>query len=411
MNRPDVLYIVHRFPYPPDKGDRIRAYNILRYLTERANVWVATLSDEDVLPEQIEHLKTLTTRLEVVPTRSLGRLLASGSSLFSGKSISEGSFGSGRLRNLIAAWSDEVNFSSVLISASSLAGYLTPFEQSDSQLVVDLVDVDSEKWKQYAKISTSAKRIIYQREYRKVRQLELRLLERADAITLVSRDEANLFRTICSEQQFEESELAKIHAVTNGVDLDFFSPTESPQGGSLCFLGAMDYRPNVEAVCWFAKQVWPLLRETHPDLRFNIVGRNPAPEVAALKKHPGIHVTGAVDDVRSWLAKAAAVIAPLRIARGVQNKVLEAMAMGRAVVASPEALTGLKVIPGSDVLQADSPQDWCEQLDRLLQSAQLREQLERAARQYVEEHHSWTATLEPFDELLGLHAAEVGTLA
>jgi sugar transferase (PEP-CTERM/EpsH1 system associated) len=402
MNQPNVLYIVHRFPYPPDKGDRIRAFNIIRYLARRTNLTVVALDDEGVSTGQIEELERIVSHLEVVSVKSPWRIFTLLGQILAGKSISESFFFSKALHDLLRQRSKNSQFDAVMISASSLAVYLEPFVHCEAKTIVDLVDVDSEKWRQYADSSRGLRRLIYAREYRRVRQLEERLLSTADAVTLVSEDEADLLRG----HYQDEAQLKKIHAVSNGVDLDYFSPVDVEQSRSICFLGAMDYRPNVDAVIWFAKEVWPHLRNNHSDLVFNIVGRNPSPEVNSLRKVEGIHVTGAVPDVRPWLAQTLAVVAPLRIARGIQNKVLEAMAMGRAVVASPEALTGLSVEREGNVLEAVTPDEWYYQIRNLMQDRERRTSFEQAARRYVEVNHSWDATLAHLDELLSLTPSE-----
>lgn len=398
MNRPSILYIVHRFPYPPDKGDRIRAFHIIRYLASRSNLYVAALDDEGVSAEQIAELSEIVSRLEVVPLKGWWRYLSLLGGVIGGKSLSESFFFSSTLHSILQGLRRNSQFDAVMISASSLAPYLRVFESSGAKKIVDLVDVDSEKWRQYGDASRGPKRVVFQREYRRVKQLEGRLLESADAVTLVSEDEANLLRTRCGD----ERRLKKIRAVLNGVDLEFFSPANVEQSRSICFLGAMNYRPNIDAVMWFVTEVWPHLRKHHPSLVFNIVGRNPSPEVNSLRNVEGVHVTGAVPDVRPWLAQSVAVVAPLRIARGIQNKVLEAMAMGRVVVASPEALTGLRVEPDLNVLEAITPDEWYYQIRKALQSSEQRTSLEQNARSYVEQHHSWEATLEPLSEILSL---------
>ncbi|MBD3676020.1 MAG: TIGR03087 family PEP-CTERM/XrtA system glycosyltransferase [Planctomycetaceae bacterium] len=406
----DILYIVHRFPYPPDKGDRIRSYNLLRHLAKNHRVWVATLADEPVAAEHHATLEQIAHRVEVCPSGVVSSWCGAMGAAVTGRSLSEGMFQSSKLHRVLKQWASEVEFQSVLISASSLGGYLSIFPGS-TQKVVDLVDVDSEKWRDYSRREQGPKRLIYGREYRFISKLEQKLLREADAVTLVSEKEAELFRD-CSQQRgaaFED--LQKIHALTNGVDLKYFQPQDVTQDQSLCFLGAMDYRPNIDAVTWFVKSAWTKLRDRNPELTFNIVGRRPTAEVQALADLPGVNVTGAVDDVRPWLARAQVVVAPLRIARGVQNKVLEAMAMGRVVIGSPEALTGLEVSPDVHVLEAVTPEDWFSKTQWVLRFPELRQPMETSAREYVEQNHSWDATLEPLSEMLASTAQEVATIS
>jgi glycosyltransferase involved in cell wall biosynthesis len=168
----------------------------------------------------------------------------------------------------------------------------------------------------------------------------------------------------------------------------------------------MGYRPNVEAVCWFAEAVLPRLRAAAgaaPPPEFHVVGANPAPAVQALARLPGVRVTGAVPDVRPWLVRAAVAVAPLSIARGIQNKVLEAMAMGRPVVASPQAFEGVRAVAGRDLLVADGAEDWTRRVAEVLAGAYPR--LGAAGRAAVAAGHNWSATLVRLDEAM---APEVG---
>lgn len=413
MKNHRILHVIHRFPYPPDKGDRIRAFHTLKHLASNAEVWVAALADESVAPEQLETLRSIARRVEVIPHRSfLRKLLGAGRSLVGNRSLSEELFASRRLRQTIVRWCRESTFDSAVFSASSLGPYARLPQLDGVRKLIDYVDVDSLKWKQYSETSRGPKSALYRREHKRVGRLEQELLGQVDAVTFVSEDEADRFRIECKESEVTAEQLARVHAVTNGVDLEYFYPYSTHDERSVCFLGAMDYKPNVDAVVWFAREVWPHLRKKYSDLEFNIVGRNPVKRVKELESlDAGIRVTGRVDDVRPWVARAVTVIAPLQIARGVQNKVLEAMAMGRVVVASREALTGLQTVAEKNVLVATTPDDWFYQIRRLIEQPLLRRDLILEARAYVEALHSWKATLRPLDRLLGLEPTREGTPA
>ena len=165
---------------------------------------------------------------------------------------------------------------------------------------------------------------------------------------------------------------------------------------------ALDYYPNVDAVVWFCREVWPSIRQRHPDSTFSIVGRRPIAAVQRLADLPGVQLVGQVPDVRPFLSEAAVVVAPLRIARGLQNKVLEALAMGKAVVASPPALAALQCQPGVDLLAASTAAEWIDAILQLLENKRLRKKLGTSGRKYIEEHHAWDRCLGPLIDLLGL---------
>lgn len=395
----DLLYLVHRLPFPPDKGDRIRAYHIIRHLSRRARLHLACLADEPVLPESLRALEQLCARVCVVPLGS-SRWARALSSLARGRTVTAGAFYSPNLMRLLAEWASQTRFAGVLASSSAMVSYLRRHELAGIPAVVDLVDVDSQKWFDYAAASSGARATLYRTEGGRLRKLESSLPSWARAVTLVSDAETELFRSFCPSPD--------VHTVANGVDLEYFrqqSPALAEDG--CVFVGALDYKPNVDAVTWFCKEVWPAVLRGHPNARLRLVGRQPVAEVLCLGDVTGVEVVGQVPDVRPHLSWAALAVAPLRIARGVQNKVLEALAMRKPVVASPQALAGLRERLDLPALTAATPAEWAEHIGRLLGDEPLRRQLGAAGRRYVEAYHSWEHCLEPLSELLGLPAGGV----
>ena len=390
-----VLYLTHRVPFPPDKGDRIRNYHVLRQLARRHRVWLICLADEPIADETCIELNALCERFAVVPV-SRGRWLRAGMSVLRGYSISEGAFAERGMRQTISAWTGETHFLAALISASSLAPYLKMPELAAVPKIVDLVDVDSQKWADFADHARGPKRWLYRLEAVRVRKLERELPRWTRAVAMVSQAEADLF------DAFAGAGAATVAA--NGVDLDYFSisrESKTSASPSCVFVGAMDYWPNVDGAVWFARDVWPRLRDKVPDAEFRIVGRKPTPEVQRLTEIPGVQVIGSTPDVRPFVAEASVVVVPLRLARGIQNKVLEAMAMGKAVVAAPPALAALKTEPGKHLLKAETPEEWVEALIGLFASPERRRELGQAARHYVERHHHWETCLEPLLAKIG----------
>ncbi len=270
-----------------------------------------------------------------------------------------------------------------------------------SRRVIDFVDVDSEKWRAYAEKRRGLDRWIYAREAKTLLAYERRVAAAFDASLFVSEAEAALFRRLAPETA------ARVGHMANGVDCDYFSPErayEDPYwdgtGPVAVFTGAMDYWANVDAVRWFAEEVFPLVRARVPEARFFIVGARPAPEVRRLgERDEAIVVTGRVPDVRPYLAHAAAVVAPLRIARGIQNKVLEAMAMAKATLATPEAVEGIAAAPDREILVADTPELFSQKLYSLLTDGDP-ESLGARARERVAAAYGWAANLARLDEIL-----------
>jgi len=384
-----VLYVAHRVPYPPDKGERVRAFHEITALAKHFRVTVATLAHDRGDADSASHLFRWCEKVITAPAGGRWGLFKGALSLAHGRSVTEGFFHNSTFRRLLLEEVAREPFDLVMGYSSGVLSLA--LEVPAPRHVIDLVDVDSAKWASYADGSAWPKSWLYRREARGVRALELKALERCDAVLLVTDAEVRALGV----------QSDKILAVSNGVDSEYFKPRAHPVGTSpsLVFTGTMDYRPNVDGVCGFVRDVWPGLKSKVPELTFGIVGRNPTSAVRRLEKEAGIRVTGAVPDVRPFLAEATAVVAPLKIARGIQNKVLEAMAMGRAVAASGPALEGLDVTVGKDVLQADTPEQWHERIVELLSNADLRIRIEQSARECVEAKYDWDARMEPLVSL------------
>jgi sugar transferase (PEP-CTERM/EpsH1 system associated) len=403
--KPDLLFLAHRIPFPPDRGDKIRSWHVLRHLARHATVHLACFADDEAdaahLPALREALGGALGETFVAPINP-NKLLWVAKAYTGRLTINEAAMSSAGLQAFVDRILAERPVAglyafSVQMARYVPAGFRRPF-------VMDFVDFDSAKYADYARKGGLASRLVYEREARKMFALEKATAERADVGLFVSEAEAALFRAGA------ELPRADIRALSNGIDLAFFDPGAAfaplePQGGPLIvFTGQMNYRPNIEAVTAFADEVLPKLRAARPDLAFAIVGRRPPPAVAALAGRPGVIVTGEVPDVRPWLAAAALVAAPLRIARGIQNKVLEAMAMARPVVASPGAFEGIDALPGRDLLVAEGAEAQAQAILSLLDVPATAKAMGRAARRRMVEHYSWDARLAPLAAMLGLDA-------
>ena len=392
--RPSVLYITHRVPWPPDRGDRIRTWNVLRYLSTRANVDLACLADEPVSDETMSELQRVTRRLAVIPHSGKSRYITGLFSLLTGNTVTEGLFDSSSLRTVLEDWSESEEYDAVMASSSGIAGYLKREYLTRPAQWVDLIDVDSQKWFDYSKAARFPMSLIYKLEGKRLRAVEKRLAKRCDQLLVVSEAERDLFRTFCQTD--------KIKAVGNGVDSIYFAPSTNVQVDecSCVFVGVMNYKPNADAAIWFVRNVWSQIRGRYPNAVFRIVGKSPTAEVRALAAVPGVEVTGSVPDVRPWLHRSTCAVVPLHIARGIQNKVLEAMACGRPVICSPAPLKGLAAEPGLHLLQADVASEWVESVSRVFADRNLQQELGMAGAAFVQLHHSWDHCLSPLDRML-----------
>jgi sugar transferase (PEP-CTERM/EpsH1 system associated) len=396
-HRPQILYLTHRVPYPPNRGDRIRSYNVLRFLAERAQVDLACLADEPVSDEALSVLQRLCRRVAIVNVQPRLRWIRAIASLAAGRSATEGLFRSREYAEVVCKWSANTRYDAALALCSSMAQYLNKGSLKRASRVVDLVDVDSQKWFDYAGASSLAERLLYQLEGRRVRELERSICKQSDAVLVVSQAEADLLRGNCPD--------APVQVVPNGVELHdeaFQAIARAGKPETCIFVGALDYRPNIDGVIWYCREVWPNIRQKFPAAKFQIVGRRPVPSVRQLAQQPGVEVFGDVPEVTQYLRQATIAIVPLRIARGIQNKVLEAMAAGKAVIASPAALEGLNVSVGVHVLQAESPAQWTDAIAQLFSDHHVRRRLELAGREFVAKHHRWSECLQPLEGLLGI---------
>jgi sugar transferase (PEP-CTERM/EpsH1 system associated) len=325
-------------------------------------------------------------------------------SLAAGRSATEALFYSHALVQTLKEWTSNTEYDAVVAYCSSMGQYLRLIPHCRESAIVDLVDVDSQKWFDYASHMVGPLRWLYRLEGRRVRQLENEVAAQSKAIAVVSDAEATLLGQSCR--------LASIVAIPNGVDIEYFQPTvglgessaatAGEKDHSCVFVGALDYRANVDGITWFCHEVWPKVCRRFPDARFTVVGRRPVSAVRRLGKYPNIELIGEVSDVRPYLQQACVVLVPLRIARGIQNKVLEALAMEKAVIASPQALQGLGAVVGQHVYAAGTADEWLKQITSLFSDRISRSQLGTAGRLYVTNRHQWEKCLQPFAELLDL---------
>jgi sugar transferase (PEP-CTERM/EpsH1 system associated) len=401
----DLLYLVHRIPYPPDKGDKIRSYHMLTFLSQRYRVHLGCFIDDARDKQHVARLESICTSCCFIEQRPLLAKLGSLRALAAGQPMSLPYYRSAALQRWVSTLLAGGQVHQALAFSGPMAQYLHPLPQHVKlHRVIDFVDVDSEKWDQYAATKRWPVAQLYRREARHLLAYEREITRHFDGVTFVSKAEADLF---LRRARPEQSDRHKVAFFYNGVDVDFFSPQRSypnpyPDAGStpvLVFTGAMDYWPNVEAVQWFALRVLPALRLRFPVLEFYIVGARPTAAVTKLAQLPGIKVSGTVPDIRPYLAHATLAVAPLRIARGIQNKVLEAMAMEKTIVATPQALEGISARPGAEIVVAADESGFIAALTGLLE-AKSDDRIGVAARQRVLHDYCWDKNLTRLDCVL-----------
>ncbi|MBK8745003.1 TIGR03087 family PEP-CTERM/XrtA system glycosyltransferase [Propionivibrio sp.] len=393
----NLLYLVHRLPYPPNKGDKVRSFHLLKHLATKHRVFLGTFIDDPQDEVYRDALRPYCADLHIARLSPRVAKLRSLSGLLSNEALTLPYYRNSGLLTWVEETIQQQNIKASVIFSSAMAQYVRGYPQLST--LVDFVDVDSAKWTQYAPNHRWPMSWLYRREGERLLAFERLVAQRATHSFFVTENETELFCRSAPECK------ARVEAMCNGVDAEFFSPEHtmiSPFAAderALVFTGAMDYWPNIDAVSWFAAEILPKLQKHRPELRFYIVGRSPTPAVQALANEQVV-VTGTVDDVRPYLQHATVVVAPLRLARGIQNKVLEAMAMGLAVVASQECAGAVDAVPERDFLTAGTVEDYVRQIESLLQNPDYAKVMGKAARDRVVARYSWEAHLSGIDRYL-----------
>jgi len=396
-----LLFISHRIPYPPNKGDKIRSYHILKHLSRNYKIHLACMLDDKKDEEKLHKLYPFLENLFFDVINPRWKKIRSITAFATFKPISVPYFYSRSVQKSIDRLLDKQPMEIVFCFSSPTAEYLYRSRHYHKNLrkanwIMDLVDVDSYKWKQYSEKYGFPMKWVYKLEAKFLLTYEKRISMEFQHILLSTEAEKSLFSQFVST--------SNLHAIVNGVDFKFFSPLhQTPihkDNPVITFTGAMDYYPNVEGVLWFVEKVFPLILKEVPNVTFYIVGRQPTTEIKALASKKGIIVTGFVEDVRDYYALADVCLIPLLIARGIQNKVLEAMAMGKATVCTPNALEGIEVIPGKDLLLAKDEKSFTASVTKLILDKHYRVKIGECARQCIEKNYSWKSNLSKLACLL-----------
>jgi len=390
----NLLYLTHRLPFPPNKGDKVRSFHLLQHLLSKHRVYLGTFIDDPEDEAHVATVRAMCAGLHVARLDPRWARLRSVRGLFSHEALTLGYYHDGGL----ARWVDETlrrrPFDAAVVFSSSMAQYVE--RRAGLAVLVDFVDVYSAKWSQYAGARPWPLSWLYRREGRRLLAYERSTAVRARRSFFVTDDEAALFRRLAPECS------AGVESMGNGVDTAFFSRAAErvspyPRGESaLVFTGAMDYWPNIDAVRWFAAEIMPLLALARLQTRLYIVGRNPPPAVKSLAG-PLVSVTGTVPDVRPYLQHACVAVAPLRLARGIQNKVLEAMAMACPVVASRTCAASIQAEQGRELFVASDANEFASAIMALLADPHLARKIGAAGRQRVLRSYGWRTHLSKID--------------
>jgi len=392
-----VLFISPRFPYPPDRGEKIRFWHVLRHLARSHQILLGCLADD---PADLRHLPTLEPLCREIGAFVVAprwQKMRAALRLRPGRPLMLDYYDHPPLRRWINEVVDRYQIDSIYILSTAMFPYAPSLPGVPR--ILDMVDVDSAKWAAYGRKAKWPAALVWSREGRTLATYERQAALRCEHTLLVTSAERATFLAQAPDCG------GRVLVVENGVDLERLVPDQSlyqnpyPTAGPwLTLVGNMDYWPNADAAIWCAQDILPRLQTRNPVAKLALVGANAGPELRRLANRPNVIVTDRVADVRPYLAHASVVVAPLRIARGVQNKVLEGMAMARPVVASRMAFEGIHAEPGRDLLIADDAEGMARQIDAVLNGRHPA--IGAAARAAIEQTYRWTQQLSPLDALL-----------
>ena len=386
-----ILYVCHRFPFPPKRGGKIRPFNMIRHFARSHDVTVCSLVRSAVEADEGAGIAANCKDYEMVRVNDGVQALRMVARLPTTTPSSFGFFHSGKLARRIRARASRERFDLVFVHCSSVARYVEALQGVPK--ILDFGDMDSQKWREYAVSKPAPLSWGYALEARKLEREEARLARRFDVCTATTRGEwetLESYRTGAATDWFP-----------NGVDSEYFAPSAVHYDeDQIVFVGRMDYYPNQECMTRFCAEVWPQLRQKRPRVKLAIVGADPSPSIRALGELPGVTVTGSVPDVRPYLEAAALMVAPLNIARGTQNKILEGMSAGVPVVASRVAAGGVDASAPDHLLLATTPGEFVAAIMCILEDRSERARLARAGRERVLSHHSWAQSMRRLDGIV-----------
>jgi len=396
----NILFLAQRVPFPPNKGEKIRTFNQIKYLSDNHTISICAPLERN---EDISYFQTLSNNYcEGVSyhglTNKAFRLIKG---LITGKALSVANFYSENLQLKFDALLKDKDFDTVICTSSAMAEYIYKSKSlshlaKKPKLLMDFMDLDSDKWRQYAETSRWPIKWIYQREAAILAKYENEITHDFDTSFFIAVAEVELFKSNIKNSGI-------VLTMGNGMDTDSFVPTTSPPNNNapvMLFTGVMDYKPNIDAVVWFVDNVWQEILKEYPDARFIIAGMNPTSNVKGLEKISGIEVTGYVDDILPYYHQSDYFVAPFRLARGVQNKVLQGFACGLPVIATPMGAEGIDCTNDIDILIANTADEFLTCIKNLDSNTKFREKIKANALKLIHERYSWEGKLQVLDDVL-----------
>lgn len=397
----NILFIAQRIPYPANKGEKIRSFHQIKYLAEQGHK-ITVLSPYEKKEEQSFALQLSqfdSISCECIPLES--KLLRLISGLVKNESLSVANFYNKILQKKIDIAIESNNFNAIICTSSAVAKYIFCSSTLNNQtnkpmLLMDFMDLDSDKWQQYANTSNWPMTWVYQREAKILAEYEQKIVQHFTACFFIADAEVSLFQTKSKHSQ-------NVYTLGNGMDTKTFFPAKTPPNNEypvFLFTGVMDYKPNVDAVIWFVQNIWSSLLSKYPKAKFIIAGMTPSPAVKELQNISGIEVTGYVDDILPYYHQSDYFVAPFRLARGVQNKVLQAFACGLPVISTPMGAEGIDCSEKKDILLANNKEEFLAAIALLEQDYELKNSIKENALILINEKYSWEGKLQILENIL-----------
>lgn len=386
-----ILFITPRLPYPPDRGDKVRVYNFAKALSKKHSLSLASLIQTESELEYEDNLQEIFVNVELTMLKSWKANLNMLLHLCSPLPLQVCRFSSRKMRNKVRKIVKEKNFDLIYAFHLRSAQYVRRLQSTKPYKVLDLTDSVSLLLQRMLSHTRIYLKPIYYREWITTQRYERQITHQFDECWFISNVDKEAVKEISSS--------SKIAIVPNGVDTEYFAPPKSkPDEKNLLFVGYMGLE-SVDAVLFFYKKIFPIIREKVPSAKFYIVGANPPKKITKLRENKDIIVTGFVEDLRPYYDNSAVMVAPMRFVVGVQNKILEAMAMEVPVVTTHFGNEGIGACPEKEIFVADNPKEFANYIINLLRNEKLRKKIGKNARKFVKERFTWGKVVNKVDEI------------